>query len=171
MRAKVTATGIDRGSCDQLRVYARELLAEVIALRARIARYEPRRRPRPDRTPIEPTPEAHQILQETAAQYGLTVEALVGFDRRRWQSEARHVACYRIRTELRYPLDQIGRMFSGRDHTTILNSCRRAEELLAGNVSQKESTHDARGNGHTGIDGHAGGRPRAQQEPRSGAAA
>lgn len=72
-----------------------------------------------------------QIIAQTAEQFGYTVEDLTGPDKSRAVSLARAVAMFAVRqiTELSYPA--IGELFN-RDHSTIINGCRRVEKMLEG---------------------------------------
>ncbi len=43
---------------------------------------------------------------------------------------ARHIAMYLLKSELDLPLAEIGRWFSGRDHTSVLHAVRKVEKDL-----------------------------------------
>jgi chromosomal replication initiator protein len=71
------------------------------------------------------TPE--MILNATAASYGFSVEAICGPSRTRPLVTARQVAMYLVRnlTDFSYPA--IGRLFGGRDHTTVIHAVDKIE--------------------------------------------
>lgn len=71
------------------------------------------------------------IIQATAKQFSLKVAQLKGTSRNRTIAAARSVAMYLARTHTDHSLEQIGRAFGGRDHTTVLHNCRKIEKLLS----------------------------------------
>lgn len=79
-----------------------------------------------------PTPEI--IIEETAQYYRLTPQDLRGQNRTRNTALARQISMYLIRKLLNMSLNDIGKEFEGRDHTTVLSSIKRVEKNL------KEST-------------------------------
>lgn len=104
------------------------------ALRARIEVLE--RRPLSisvDEVPTDPTEEDFPLVtgikRAVATFYGMTVPELVKAchrDKVRRRQVAMYLCC--LHTEASLP--EIGRMFNGMDHTTVLHSRRRIEELL-----------------------------------------
>ncbi|MGC8471034.1 MAG: chromosomal replication initiator protein DnaA [Acidimicrobiales bacterium] len=62
------------------------------------------------------------ILEETAASYGFTVDALCGPSRTRPLVTARQVAMYLVRNLTDYSYPAIARVFGGRDHTTVIHA-------------------------------------------------
>ncbi len=93
------------------RPLSRELVAEVIP-----ARPESR---------IAPAPEEIQAC--VAESFGVSRAELLGTGRAATPLRARQVAIYLTREATDLSLPQIGRLFGGRDHTTVLNSIRRIE--------------------------------------------
>jgi chromosomal replication initiator protein len=75
-------------------------------------------------------PEISQIAATTAKHYGLKLSELRSSSRKRAIVNARAVAIYLARKISRASLDQIGSYFGGRDHTTMMHSCRKIDELL-----------------------------------------
>ena len=84
--------------------------------------------------PIHPT----DILAEVAAYFGVTPAELASPARRRALVTARQVAMYLCRSLTDLSLPQIGDLFGGRDHTTVLHSLRKVESLL----KEKRSVYD-----------------------------
>ena len=80
---------------------------------------EPRRRP-----PLK------DIAQHTARHFALTLGELRSSSRRRAVVAARDVAMYLARVVTKQSLEEIGRYFGGRDHTTVMHGCRKTESLL-----------------------------------------
>ncbi len=62
------------------------------------------------------------IIDATAASYGFTVDALCGPSRTRPLVTARQVAMYLVRNLTDYSYPAIGRIFGGRDHTTVIHA-------------------------------------------------
>ncbi len=62
------------------------------------------------------------ILEATARSYDLTVDALCGPSRTRPLVTARQVAMYLVRNLTDYSYPAIGRVFGGRDHTTVIHA-------------------------------------------------
>ena len=88
-----------------------ELIAEVIPDRGR-----------------EAEPAGAEVIQSRVAEsYGVSRAELVGPGRGATPVRARQVAIYLTREATDLSLPQIGRLFGGRDHSTVLNSIRRVE--------------------------------------------
>ncbi len=72
-------------------------------------------------------PSVHQCIVATAFHYGFSVHDILGHSHRATHAHARHVAMYVAKqmTLATYPM--IGRIFEGRDHTTIIHGVRKIE--------------------------------------------
>ena len=75
-----------------------------------------------------PTPE--KIIRETAKYYGIKEEELTGQSRSKNTVMARQVSMHLMRTLTNLSLQAIGEQHGGRNHATVLSSCRKVEELL-----------------------------------------
>jgi chromosomal replication initiator protein len=75
----------------------------------------------PEKTPVE------EIQQRVSAAFGISRAELVGSTRSATPLSARQVAIFLTREMTDLSLPQIGRLYGGRDHSTVLNSIRRAE--------------------------------------------
>lgn len=89
---------------------------------------------RPRIVPAKPTHKPAQcsrngvaILREVADRYQVQINDLIGPSRTRYVSFARMEAYSLIRRRTPYSLPQIGLIFDGRDHTTILHGIRHYE--------------------------------------------
>ena len=76
-------------------------------------------------TPVE------EIQQQVATSFGISRAELVGSTRAATPLRARQVAIYLTREMTDLSLPQIGRLYGGRDHSTVLNSIRRVEARFA----------------------------------------
>lgn len=72
-------------------------------------------------TPVE------EIQQRVSKAFGISRAELVGSTRAAVPLNARQIAIYLTRELTDLSLPQIGRLYGGRDHSTVLNSIRRAE--------------------------------------------
>lgn len=77
------------------------------------------------RLPVE------EIQQRVASAFGISRAELVGSSRAAIPLRARQVAIFLTREMTDLSLPQIGRIYGGRDHSTVLNSLRRIEAGLA----------------------------------------
>ncbi len=91
-----------------------ELIAEVIPRATRSAQA----------TSVE------EIQQQVAERFGISRAELIGSSRAVTPLRARQVAIYLTREMTDLSLPQIGRLYGGRDHTTVINSLRRVEARL-----------------------------------------
>ncbi len=88
-----------------------ELIAEVIPRSSRSAQA----------TSVE------EIQQQVAERFGISRAELIGSSRAATPLRARQVAMFLTRELTDLSLPQIGRLYGGRDHSTVLNSLRRVE--------------------------------------------
>jgi chromosomal replication initiator protein len=75
-------------------------------------------------------PEIQQIAAAAAKHFHLKLSELRSSSRQRAVVNARAVAIYLARQITHASFEQIGGYFGGRDHTTMMHSCRKIEELL-----------------------------------------
>jgi len=69
------------------------------------------------------------ILHAVADRYGFTVQSLLGGSRYVQLVSARHVAMYLVRELTGITLAQTGKVFGGRDHTTVVHAVKKVECL------------------------------------------
>jgi chromosomal replication initiator protein len=72
-----------------------------------------------------------RIQEQVAEAFGVSRAELVGSSRAATPLLARQVAILLTRELTDLSLPQIGRLYGGRDHSTVLNSLRRAEAAVA----------------------------------------
>jgi chromosomal replication initiator protein len=109
-----------------------ELIAELIPSQAAAARS----------TPVE------EIQQRTAEAFGISRAELVGGSRAATPLRARQVAILLTREATDLSLPQIGRLYGGRDHSTVLNSLRRVEAQLADDSELSRRVSELRASVH-----------------------
>ena len=79
-------------------------------------------------TPSDGLVTAKQILAAVTKRFKLKADALVGDDKCRNIAHPRQIAMYLCRNLLRMSYPAIGQAFGGRDHTTVIHSCRKVEQ-------------------------------------------
>ncbi|MDH3732639.1 MAG: chromosomal replication initiator protein DnaA [Gemmatimonadota bacterium] len=72
-----------------------------------------------------------QVRSRTAEVWGVSVEALMSKRRNRTVTIPRQVAMYLIKTNLDLPYSDIGGLFGGRDHSTVIHSVNKVEADMA----------------------------------------
>jgi chromosomal replication initiator protein len=97
------------------RPLSRDLVAEVI----------------PSAAASRPRPAVEHIQARVAESFGVSRAELTGTARAATPLRARQVAIFLTRETTDLSLPQIGRLYGGRDHTTVLNSIRRVEAAAA----------------------------------------
>ena len=105
-----------------------ELIAEVI----------PRGRP-------ATTTSVEEIQQRVAEAFNVSRAELVGSSRAATPLRARQVAIFLTRELTDLSLPQIGRLYGGRDHSTVLNSLRRVEAGLIADTELADRVQELRG--------------------------
>ncbi len=83
-----------------------------------------------------------EIIRETASFFALTPEDLTGPGRSRTLVLARQVAMYLCRELTDLSLPRIGRIFGGRDHTTVLHATTKLKRLMAERRSLYEQVQE-----------------------------
>lgn len=86
--------------------------------------------PAPQPEPQDFRTRAQKIVSEVAAAHNMTAAELKSQNRTRPFILARQEAYYRLSTELRYSLKQMGMAVGFRDHTTVLSSLQRYKRRM-----------------------------------------
>jgi chromosomal replication initiator protein len=76
-------------------------------------------------------PTADDIRERVAVEWGVTVDGLTSKKRTKDLTVPRQVAMFLIRETLDLSLVEIGRLFGGRDHSTVIHSIQKIEDELA----------------------------------------
>ena len=102
----------------------------------------------------EEIPKPETIIRETAKYYSQKEEDLRGQSRSKNTAMARQVAMYLMRTLIpNSTLNDIGDQFGGRNHTTVLSSIRKVEELMQSSSKMAEIIRDITSNITTNTGG------------------
>jgi chromosomal replication initiator protein len=109
--------------------------------------------PKPSRcsgsSPVE------EIQQRVSTAFGISRAELVGSTRAATPLRARQVAIYLTRELTDLSLPQIGRLYGGRDHSTVLNSIKRVEARCGEDPALATRVEKLRGAIHTSSTGSA----------------
>jgi len=92
-----------------------------------------------------------EIQQRVAERFGVSRAELVGSSRAATPLRARQVAIFLTRDLTDLSLPQIGRLYGGRDHSTVLNSLRRIEAGLDDDPELAEKIRELRGAIHNPV--------------------
>ena len=92
-----------------------------------------------DRAPIA-SPD--RITRLVANRWRVRPETLASKSRSRNITEARHVAMYLVRELLGTPLQQIGQLYGGRDHSTVLYSIRKVATRMGDDAEFRDRVED-----------------------------
>jgi chromosomal replication initiator protein len=90
-----------------------------------------------------------RLQQAACAHFGLTPADLLSTSRARHLAWPRQLTMYLARELTGESLPAIGRLFGGRDHTTVLYACRRAHERLARDPAARRVVVELRGAIHS----------------------
>jgi chromosomal replication initiator protein len=90
-----------------------------------------------------------EIQQRVASAFGISRAELVGSSRAATPLRARQIAILLTREATDLSLPQIGRLYGGRDHSTVLNSLRRAEATLSTDASLARQVAELRSSIHS----------------------
>ena len=85
---------------------------------------------------------AELIMQTVTDYYGLSFEDMISPTRKREITVPRQIAMYLTRELTGMSLPQIGSVFGGRDHTTVLHSCKTVEGNMASSPDVKAVVED-----------------------------
>ena len=91
-------------------------------------------------------PTADVIIDEVCKFYNIEPATLRGQGRAKDISLARQIAMYQIRRMTNLSLKEIGKEFDGRDHTTVLHSIERIEDLVKTDPEKAEIIKDITAN-------------------------
>ena len=98
----------------------------------------------------QPTP-VEEIQQHVATAFGISRAELVGSSRAAAPLRARQVAIFLTRELTDLSLPQIGRLYGGRDHSTVLNSLRRVEAGIGEDPGLAARVDELRGAIHSPV--------------------
>ncbi len=83
-----------------------------------------------DILPRPGTIEPDEVMAQVAGAFGVSVQNIIGPDRRQEVVLPRQIAMYLLREEANYSLPKIGEAMGGRDHTTVMYACQKVTDML-----------------------------------------
>ena len=93
---------------------------------------------------VKPEPETNspdRILSAVSERFGVRPETLVGKRRTQAITVPRQVAMYLMRHLTELSLVEIGRVFGGRDHSTVIHACRQVAERIQAEESFRDKVN------------------------------
>lgn len=78
-----------------------------------------------------------QVIEIIAKELNLKVDLIKSTTRKNSIVWARDIVCYVLKNKLNLTLTEIGKLLSGREHTTISHSVNKVEKILADKNSQE----------------------------------
>lgn len=103
----------------------------------------------PSRVPVSKPSTVEEIQQQVATAFGISRAELVGTGRAATPLRARQIAILLTREATDLSLPQIGRLYGGRDHSTVINSLRRAEATLSDDADLARKVGELRSSIHS----------------------
>ena len=91
-------------------------------------------------------PSADVIIEEVGKFYNISAYDIKGQARTKDIALARQIAMYEIRRMTNLSLKEIGEVFEGRDHTTVMHSIERVEKLMKSSPEMAEVIKDINAN-------------------------
>jgi chromosomal replication initiator protein len=97
-----------------------------------------------DRRADDTAPSLRAIGEQAARRFGLKLSDLKSNSRRRSVVMARDAAVFLARRLTNKSLQEVGEFFGGRDHTTIMHSCRKLEEAVSRDAETRDMLESIR---------------------------
>lgn len=72
----------------------------------------------------------NSVITKTAQYFAFKPAELIGSSRKAPLTAARHTAMYLLYNDLNLPYEQVGRLFGGRDHTTVIHAVEKITEKI-----------------------------------------
>lgn len=91
-------------------------------------------------------PSPQRIIHETARFFSLSEQDIRGQNRSKNTAFARQISMYLIRTLTNLPLKEIGEEYEGRNHSTVLSSIKKIEDLIKYEKSVEDTVRDITSN-------------------------
>lgn len=72
----------------------------------------------------------NSVITKTASYFAFKPAELIGSSRKAPLTAARHTAMYLLYNDLQLPYEQVGRLFGGRDHTTVIHAVEKIADKI-----------------------------------------
>lgn len=70
------------------------------------------------------------LIETVSGHFGIEIRVLLSEDRKKENMIPRQVAMYLLKNKLHFTYERIGNIFSGRNHTAVMYSCKKLEEVM-----------------------------------------
>lgn len=80
--------------------------------------------------PVSRVKSYEELIDQVAKHFGVDMKMLIGQNRAKQYMIPRQVAMYLLKNRMHYTLERIGNIFSGRNHSAVLYSCKKLESML-----------------------------------------
>ena len=80
----------------------------------------------------------NDFITQVAQYYSIGKRVLLGTSRARPIARPRQILMYLLRTQLQLPLEEVGRLVGGKDHTTVMHAVEKVSELLSSDVQIRQ---------------------------------
>lgn len=70
------------------------------------------------------------LIQTVSMHFGIEIRAILSEDRKKENQIPRQVAMYLLKNRLNFTYERIGNIFSGRNHTAVMYSCKKLEQVM-----------------------------------------
>lgn len=70
------------------------------------------------------------LIQAVSSHFGVEIRMLLSEDRRKENQIPRQVAMYLLKNRMNFTYERIGNIFSGRNHTAVMYSCKKLEQVM-----------------------------------------
>lgn len=87
-----------------------------------------------------------KMIDVVCGHYSIGRRAILGKTRSRMVARPRQILMYMLRTELGLPLEEVGRLVGGRDHSTVLHGVDKITQLASNDVQIREDILQIKGN-------------------------
>ncbi|MGB9637623.1 MAG: chromosomal replication initiator protein DnaA, partial [Microgenomates group bacterium] len=81
---------------------------------------------------------SEEVVEAVCKQYTIKKRQILGNSRVKNFALPRQILMYLLRTELNLPLQEVGRIIGGRDHTTVMHAVEKITKLASENVDIRE---------------------------------
>jgi chromosomal replication initiator protein len=85
-----------------------------------------------------------EVINLVGSYYGVGIQQLKGDRRTKTLAWPRQILMYILRNELRLPLDEVGRLLGGRDHSTVLHGDEKVKQALKSDTVLKQQLQEIR---------------------------
>jgi chromosomal replication initiator protein len=87
---------------------------------------------------VKKTISPDQVIERVCSHFSVSKRAILSKTRARTIARPRQILMYLLRTDAGLPLEEVGKMIGGRDHTTVMHAVDTITKLASENVKIRE---------------------------------